>query len=68
MGPVAVTKMRQPGITQSQDDLTMRHVLSLAGQLPEQLDGFLRANMAQRPTAQPISHSNTPAASAAADA
>ncbi|GFM49990.1 hypothetical protein PSCICE_12570 [Pseudomonas cichorii] len=68
MGSVAITKMRQPGITQSRDNPTRRNTLSLSGQLPEQLDGFLRANVTKWPAAQPISHSDTPAASATADA
>ncbi|MNE64841.1 hypothetical protein D3C80_1602760 [compost metagenome] len=68
MGSVAITKMRQPGITQSRDNFTGRNALSLSVQLPEQLDGLQRANMTKWPAAQPISHSDTPAAPVTADA
>ena len=68
MQPVALTKVSQPGITQVLGYRVMGNARLLAGELPEQLHGFTRTQMAQRAAPQSVSHSNAPPAGEAADA
>ena len=68
MQPIALTKVSQPGITEVVGYRVMGCATLLAGELPEQLHGFTRTQMAQRAAAQPISHSNAPTACETADA
>ncbi|BAW26522.1 Fructose-1,6-bisphosphatase class 1 (plasmid) [Pseudomonas putida] len=68
MQPIALTKVSQPGITQVVGYRLRGNATLLAGELPEQLHGFTRTQMAKRAAAQSVSHCNAPPACEAADA